>query len=74
MSQAARILVLEDNEADVELMLRELRKQGIEFTALRAVPDRRKGPAGSEDGSPSGPVPPPSKANSAFGLRRPYAG
>jgi PAS domain S-box-containing protein len=35
MSEVLRILILEDRPADAELMLREVRKEGIEFAALR---------------------------------------
>ena len=35
MAQELRILILEDAPADAELMMRELRKAGIQFTALR---------------------------------------
>src|ERR1017187_1727238 len=35
MSDTLRILVLEDRPADAQLMLREVRKEGIKFTALR---------------------------------------
>ena len=36
MSNPLRILVLEDLATDYELMLRELRRAGLEFTSRRA--------------------------------------
>ena len=40
MSEEIRILVLDDRPADAELMLSEVRKEGIEFTALRVETER----------------------------------
>ncbi|MCL5096082.1 MAG: response regulator [Candidatus Omnitrophica bacterium] len=40
MSRNLRILILEDNPADAELMTRELGRAGIEFTALRVESEK----------------------------------